>query len=484
MAALDNDVFFATAAELNARLIKKEFSAEELARAFAERLEQLGPLYNALALPLKTDALRQARAVDKDIKRERLRGPLQGVPYAVKDLLSYAGQPTTWGAKPYAAQVFDFNATVIEKLNDAGSVITGKLSMVELAGGGGYRFASASLFGPGLNPWDRTRWAGGSSSGSAAAVAAGLAPFTIGSETSGSIVTPAAFCGVTALRPTYGLVSRHGAMALSWTLDKLGPFAHTAEDCGLILHAIAGKDGKDPGSAGKSYYYTPQYARPLSELRIGFAAADFADRPEVEARPAFAAALDTLKACGIQLMEAKLPPFPYGTALAAILGAEQASVFEPLISSGRVDELADQAQIAGLKASLEIPAKDYLRAMRIRRLMQDAIHLMWSDLDAVVAPARTGVAPKIDEPLSPPPAAASSANRTAPPPSAPAGFGAIIPAGNLAGLPALVLPCGFAGNLPLAVQLVGPPWSENTLLAVGKEFQSRTDWHKRRPPAV
>ncbi|HEY9140940.1 MAG TPA: amidase [Bryobacteraceae bacterium] len=484
MAALDNDVFFATAAELNARLIKKEFSAEELARAFAERLEQLGPLYNALALPLKTDALRQARAVDKDIKRERLRGPLQGVPYAVKDLLSYAGQPTTWGAKPYAAQVFDFNATVIEKLNDAGSVITGKLSMVELAGGGGYRFASASLFGPGLNPWDRTRWAGGSSSGSAAAVAAGLAPFTIGSETSGSIVTPAAFCGVTALRPTYGLVSRHGAMALSWTLDKLGPFAHTAEDCGLILHAIAGKDGKDPGSAGKSFYYTPQYARPLSELRIGFAAADFADRPEVEARPAFAAALDTLKACGIQLMEAKLPPFPYGTALAAILGAEQASVFEPLISSGRVDELADQAQIAGLKASLEIPAKDYLRAMRIRRLMQDAIHLMWSDLDAVVAPARTGVAPKIDEPLSPPPAAASSANRTAPPPSAPAGFGAIIPAGNLAGLPALVLPCGFAGNLPLAVQLVGPPWSENTLLAVGKEFQSRTDWHKRRPPAV
>ncbi|MGA8577578.1 MAG: amidase [Bryobacteraceae bacterium] len=484
MAAFDNDVFFATAAELNARLIKKEFSAEELARAFAERLEQLGPLYNALALPLKEEALRQARAVDKDIKRDRLRGPLQGVPYGVKDLLSYAGQPTTWGAKPYAAQVFDFNATVIEKLDDVGSVITGKLSMVELAGGGGYRFASASLFGPGLNPWDRTRWAGGSSSGSAAAVAAGLVPFAIGSETSGSIVTPAAFCGVTALRPTYGLVSRHGAMALSWTLDKLGPFAHSAEDCGLILHVIAGKDSQDPGSAGKSFYYTPQYARPLSELRIGFAAADFADRPEAEARPTFAAALDTLKACGIQLVEAKLPPFPYGTTLATILGAEQASVFEPLISSGQVNELADQAQIAGLKASLEIPAKDYLKAMRIRRLLQDAIRLMWGDLDALLAPARTGVAPKIDAPLSPPPGAASSATRFAQPHATPAGFDAIIPAGNLAGLPALVLPCGFAGNLPLAVQLVGPPWSENTLLAIGKEFQSRTDWHKRRPPAV
>ena len=159
---------------------------------------------------------------------------------------------------------------MIDKLTGVGAVITGKLSMVELAGGGGYRYASASLFGPGLNPWDRTRWSGGSSSGSAAAVAAGLVPFAIGSETSGSIVTPAAFCGVTALRPTYGLVSRHGAMALSWTLDKLGPFARSAEDCGLILQAIAGKDGQDPGSAGKSFYYTPQYARPLEELRIGF----------------------------------------------------------------------------------------------------------------------------------------------------------------------------------------------------------------------
>ncbi len=144
----------------------------------------------------------------------------------------------------------------------------------------------------------------------------------------------------------------------------------------------------------------------------------------------------------------------------------------------------DQAQIAGLKASLEIPAKDYLKAMRIRRLLQDAIRLMWGDLDALLAPARTGVAPKIDAPLSPPPGAASSATRFAQPHATPAGFDAIIPAGNLAGLPALVLPCGFAGNLPLAVQLVGPPWSENTLLAIGKEFQSRTDWHKRRPPAV
>jgi aspartyl-tRNA(Asn)/glutamyl-tRNA(Gln) amidotransferase subunit A len=183
------------------------------------------------------------------------------------------------------------------------------------------------------------------------------------------------------------------------------------------------------------------------------------------------------------LVEATLPPFPYGAVLSTILGAEQASIFEPLISSGQVEQLADPSQIAGLKASLEIPAKDYLKAMRLRRMLQSAIQTMWGDLDAVIAPARTGIAPKVSEPLSPPPGTASSANRE-PPPAAPRGFGGIIPAGNLAGLPALVLPCGFAANMPVAIQLVGPPWSENTLLAIGKEFQSRTDWHQRKPPGV
>src|SRR3984893_2655224 len=278
MAEIGSDLFFAPIAQLNALLTSRQISAVELTRAIAKRLAQLGPRYNALALLLEQQAIRKAEEVDKDLKRGRLRGPLQGVPYGAKDLLSAAGQPTTWGARPYAAQVFDYDATVITRLAGVGAVLAGKLSMVELAGGGGYRFATASLQGPGLNPWDRTKWSGGSSSQAAAAVAAGLVPFAIGSETSGSIVTPASYCGVTALRPTYGLVSRHGAMALSWTLDKLGPFARSAEDCGLILQVIAGKDGKDPGSAGKSFYYTPQYARPMKDLKVGYAAVDFAER--------------------------------------------------------------------------------------------------------------------------------------------------------------------------------------------------------------
>jgi len=477
MAAIGPDVFFATIPELKARLTAKEFSAEDLARAVAGRLEQLGPRYNALALPLPQHAIRRAKEVDKEIQRGRLRGPLQGIPYGVKDLISYAGQPTTWGAKPYAGQVFDYNATVIDKLDAVGAVITGKLSTVELAGGGGYRYASASLTGPGLNPWDRTRWSGGSSSGPGAAVAAGLVPFAIGSETSGSIVTPASYCGVTALRPTYGLVSRHGAMALSWTLDKLGPFAHTAEDCGLILQVIAGKDGKDPGSSGKGFYYTPQYARPMKDLKVGYAPVDFAERADASARAAFAAALQVIKDLGVQLVETTLPPFPYGPVLSAILAAEQASIFETLITSGKVNELADQAQIAGLKASLELPAKDYLKAQRVRRLIQDAFSRLFGEVDVLIAPGRSGPASKIEQRLDIP---------AVPPPPAgtPLGFTGIIPAGNLAGLPALVVPCGLAENLPVGLQFVGVPFSENTLLALGREFQARTDWHKRRPPGL
>lgn len=248
----DEDIYFATVRELNAKLKAREISAVELARRFSDRLEKLGPRYNALALPLREQALRDAAEVDKDLKRERFRGEVQGVPYGAKDLLSVAGQPTAWGARAYAGQVFNYTATVIEKLNKSGAILVAKLAMVELAGGGGYRIAGASSTGPGLNPWNRTRWSGGSSSGPGAAVAAGLTPFALGSETQGSILTPSAFCGITGLRPTYGLVSRYGAMSLSWSMDKIGPMCRSADDCGLVLHEIAGKDPRiraPPGAA-------------------------------------------------------------------------------------------------------------------------------------------------------------------------------------------------------------------------------------------
>jgi aspartyl-tRNA(Asn)/glutamyl-tRNA(Gln) amidotransferase subunit A len=474
---MNDDVFFAGIAELNERLKKHEFSTVELVRAFSERLQTLGPRYNALALPLPQIAVRRAKQVDDELKRERYRGPLQGIPFGAKDLLSFAGQITTWGAKPFASQVFDESATVLQKLDKTGSVLIGKLAMVELAGGPGYRMASASMFGPGLNPWDRTRWSGGSSSGSGSAVAAGLVPFALGSETSGSILTPSAFCGITGLRPTYGLVSRHGAMPLAWTMDKIGPMCRSAEDCGLVLQAIAGGDSQDPGSAGKSFYYTPQYARKLSDLKVGFAPVDL-DWLEAEARPAFDAALQVIRATGVQMGEVKLPEFPYGALTSVIVSSEGSSVFESLIRSGRVNELADERQIEGLKAGLEIPASDYLKAMRIRSLVKQKLRELFADIDVIVAPSRFGIAPKVSDPLD---GGAgrndASQNRPASP-----GTTSLIPAGNLAGLPALSLPCGFSQGMPVGLQMVGPPFSENTLLALGREFQNRTDWHKRRPP--
>jgi aspartyl-tRNA(Asn)/glutamyl-tRNA(Gln) amidotransferase subunit A len=476
MAEIPHDLFFATIPELNRLLVSKEISAVELARAVATRLEQLGPRYNALALPLVQEAIRKAKEVQGEIDRGRLRGPLQGIPYGVKDLISYAGQPTTWGAKPFAAQVFDYNATVIDKLGRVGAVLAGKLSTVELAGGGGYRYATASLQGPGRNPWDQGRWTGGSSSGPAAAVSAGLVPFAIGSETSGSIVTPASYCGVTALRPTYGLVSTYGAMTLAWTLDKLGPFGRSAEDCGLILQAIAGKDSKDSGSAGKSFYYTPQYGRAMAEVRVGYAPVDFAAWADPVTRPAFDAALQVLREIGVQMMETKLPDFRYGLLISAVIGAEEASVFESFIRSQRIDELSDPEQIAGLKANLDIPATAYLKAMRVRREVQEAVWKLFGDVDMLVSPGRMTVATPVNQSLD-------AEERSGPPPQDP-GMSGLIQAGNLAGLPALVLPCGFAQNLPVALQLVGPPFSENLLLGVGREFQQRTDWHKRRPPGT
>lgn len=474
MADFGDDVFFASVSELVEKLRSKQFSAVELTRAFSERLERLGPRYNALALSLHEDAIRQAKEVDGDIKRGRYRSAVQGIPFAVKDLLAVKGRPTTWGAKPFAGQVFDYDATVVNRLRKAGAILIGKLAMVELAGGGGYRLAGASMFGPGLNPWDPSRWSGGSSSGSGSAVAAGLVPFAIGSETSGSIITPAAFCGITGLRPTYGLVSRFGAMALSWTLDKLGPMCRTAEDSGMLLQVIAGKDDQDPGTAGKSFYYTPQFSRPLPDIKVGYAPVDFEAWPDPETRPAFKEALAAFRSLGVKMIETKLPDLPYGTLTATIITADGASAFEPLIRDGRIDQLADPKQVAGLRSGLDITAHDYIKAMRIRRLVQQELRRVLGDVDVLLAPARYSIAPKISQPLDQP------TSKIQQPPSP--GMRSLIPAGNLAGFPALAIPCGFAEKMPVGLQLVSRPFTENLILSLGTAFQKTTNYHKQHPP--
>ncbi len=464
---------FATIPELGAALRNREISCSELTSFFSKRLEEFGPTYNALACMTTKRAKEDTGDVDDAFKAGRFRGALKGIPYAVKDLISVAGYPTTWGAKPYAQQHFEHDAEVIDRLDGGDAILIGKLSMVELAGGGGYSSASASLQGPGLNPWNPQYWSGGSSSGSGAAVAAGLVPFALGSETSGSILTPACFCGVTGLRPTYGLVSRSGAMALSWTLDKIGILAHTAEDCGLVLHVIAGSDSDDPGSAGKSFYYTPNWYQKVQELKIGYAEIDWAEWPEEATRPAFAQALTAVKALGSHMVETKLPDYPYGTVTGAIIDSEAASIFEVLIRSGQVEQLADASQIAGLKASMNYSALDYLKAMRVRTDIQNAFRKLFAEVDILVAPTRFNLPDRADQPF----------DETPPKRPETKGVGSgLVQAGNLCGLPALTLPCGNVNGLPIGLQLVAPPFTENRMLAFARAFQSSTSFHKQHPP--
>jgi aspartyl-tRNA(Asn)/glutamyl-tRNA(Gln) amidotransferase subunit A len=475
-----NNPLFATIGELRRGLRRKEFSSLELTRLALERLESIGRPLNSYATLLHDRAIREARAADARLARGRGTA-LTGIPYGAKDLLAARGGPTTYGAPPWARQVLPFDGAVIERLNNAGAVLVAKLAMIELAGGGGYRWPAASLQGPARNPWNPQHWSGGSSSGTGVAVAAGLVPYGIGSETSGSILSPSSNCGVTGLRPTYGLVSRYGAMALSWTMDKLGPMCRTAEDCGIVLEAMAGPDARDPGSANRTFR-ADRRRRPLRSLRVGYAIEDF-ESADPTIRATLHQALETVKGLGVRTVRAVLPPLPIDSVARTVIRVEGSASFQDLVRSGRDKLLADQRQAIGLRAGMEISAVDYITAMRIRRQLQDEFTALFRRVDVLLAPARPRPAHRIDEPID---AEWRPVGRTRRGPGGitiVAGNAALTPAGNLAGLPGLGVPCGFSTTgLPIAVQLVGRPFEESTLIALGRAYQEITDWHRRIPP--
>ncbi len=464
-----DDILYLSVRELAALVRAQKVSPVALAEAYVQRLEKLGPKLNAVVLITRDLALQQARAAEKEIQAGKYRGPLHGIPFGVKDLLATAGLPTSWGAEPFKKQEFDFDATVIRKLRDAGAVLVAKLAMVELAGGLGYNTADASFTGPGRNPWNVEYWSGGSSSGPGSAVAAALVPFAIGSETSGSIVTPAAFCGVSGLRPTYGRVSRHGAMALSWTLDKLGPLCRSADCCGLVLAALAGADPLDPSSVDKPYSAsepTPPEGKPF---KIGVIKGSF-ERAQPEVKKNFEESVRVLRQFARVDDAVEFPDLPYGPVVNTVVEAEGASAFRDLIESGRCKELrAPQDKYGGYAASLVL-AVDYLQALRVRGPMKKALDDLYAKYDALVAPARPTVAFPIGTDFD----------------KAYPGIGggpAIIPAGNVVGQPALTIPNGFGlKDLPTALQFTGRVWSEGKLIALGQAYQRVTGWHKKRPP--
>jgi aspartyl-tRNA(Asn)/glutamyl-tRNA(Gln) amidotransferase subunit A len=388
-----DDLAFVPLPVLGGKLRAGEVSSVELTKFFLARLEKYGSKYHCIVNLTRDLALKQAEQADKERKSGKDRGPLHGIPYGAKDLLATKGIPTTWGCAPYKDRIFDMDATVVAKLRDAGAILCAKLSMVEIAGGMGYRQPNASLTGPGLNPWDTGKWSGGSSSGSGSAVSAGLVPFAIGTETWGSITTPASYCGLTGLRPTYGRVSRHGAMALAWTHDKIGPMAHSAHDCGVILNAIAGPDLDDLSASERPYQFPPadHPGRPfkLAVLKDGVKGA------QSEVKTHFERALQVFRTLGT-IDEIEIPDLPFSAVAATIISAECASAFEEMVASNEVAKLTAAEDRIGGFADQAILATEYLRAQRIRAKLCRALDAWFAPYDAVITVPTGGTATPAD----------------------------------------------------------------------------------------
>jgi aspartyl-tRNA(Asn)/glutamyl-tRNA(Gln) amidotransferase subunit A len=467
-------VLYTPLRELAAKVRARKVSAVSLVEESLDRLATHGAKLNAVVTLAGDSALAAAREADSEIRQGKHRGPLHGIPYGAKDLLATKGMPTTWGASPYRDQRFSYDATVIRKLETAGAILTAKLAMVELAGGMGYNNADASFTGPGLNPWNPGFWSGGSSSGPGSAVSAGLVSFAIGSETVGSIITPSAFSGVTGLRPTYGLVSRHGAMALCWTLDKLGPMARGSDDCELVLDAIRGRDPADPTTVAAPRNTSAKGRR----LRVGVlaGATDFV-QPEVARN--FEESLAVLRGIADVATGVALADFPYGMVAGTIVDAEGGSAFLEMIESGRSRELRAKSDRYGGYSSVLTPAVDYLHAMRLREKMRAPMAALFEKYDVLAAPSRATVAYPIgiDFDKAYPELAKGR------PASFVSAIGSLIQVGNLVGWPAISLPNGVGQDgLPTGLHLLGRAFGERELTAVGREYQRRTDFHARHPP--
>jgi len=446
----------------------RQVSPVDLTRVFLDRLQEIGPRLNAVVTLTRDQALKQARQSEEEISSGRYRGPLHGIPYGAKDLLATAGGiPTTWGAACFRDRCFDYDATVIRKLREAGAILVAKLAMVEMAGGMGYRQPNASFTGPGVNPWDSNRWSGGSSSGAGSAVSAGLVPFAIGSETWGSILGPANHCGVTGLRPTYGRVSRYGAMTLCWTLDKLGPLCLTADDSGLVLDAMAGADPMDPTASSRSFSYDPAPIR--GPFKFGLIR-NVAGEADEAMRANFEIALQTLGKLGT-IEEVSIPSLPYDEIARTILFAEMSSAFEDFIEMGGTAQLTAPEDRYTPYARMVVFARDYIRALRLREVVVREIDIVFTRFDALVGPSRPTCSPKLGEDF--PSALRGAAKDT---------MGAI---GNLAGLPAISVPSGFsAEGLPTGIQFLGRAYEDNRVIAAARAYQAETEWHLRHPPGL
>jgi aspartyl-tRNA(Asn)/glutamyl-tRNA(Gln) amidotransferase subunit A len=470
---ITDDILFSSLRSMGDAIRTKQVSPVELTEAYLQRLETIGPKLNAVVTVTRSVALEQARLAEKEIAAGKYRGPLHGIPYGAKDVFATRGIPTTWGAAPYRDRILDFDATVVTKLADAGAILLGKLALVELVGGLGYNGPDASFTGPGRTPWNTDYWTGGSSSGPGAATAAGLVAFAVGSETGGSILGPSTFCGLSGMRPTYGRVSRHGAAALCWSLDKIGPMCRNADDCGIVLNAIAGYDKSDPTTSRRKFEYTA--VPPRRRWKIGVVKGTY-EHVQPEIRATFQKSVEVLSGFCDVSHDVEFPDYPYTPILWTILGAEGTSAYRELVDTGKMRELQNQGDRIGGYVGYTISAVDYLQAMRVRKIAREALDGFLNQYDAVIAPSSGAGSRRISQ----------SFDRPAPPSSGGRSSGqqgpALVPAGNIAGVPGLTIMNGFGqNNIPTGIQFLGSAWSEAKLLAIADAYQRETDWHKQRP---
>jgi Asp-tRNA(Asn)/Glu-tRNA(Gln) amidotransferase A subunit family amidase len=436
------DLAFYSVAELSVLIRERKVTSEQLTMLFLDRLKTHGATLEAVITITEELALEQARRADREIASGNYRGMLHGIPYGTKDLLALPGHKTTWGAMPYKDQVIDETATVIRKLEEAGAVHLAKLTLGALAWG------DVWYGGQTRNPWNSSQGASGSSAGSASATSAGLVPFAIGSETLGSIVSPATRNGVTGLRPTYGRVSRHGAMALSWSMDKLGPITRSAVDAAIVFNYIHGPDGLDPTVKDLPFNYEPDFD--FENLRIGYVKAAF--DMEYASASFDRSTLEVLESLGATLVPVELPELPYSE-LTFILSAEAAAAFDELTRSGQDDLMVRQIRNAWpnvFRAARFIPAVEYIQANRIRTMVIEEMDRRIRDVDVYVSPSFAG------------------------------GNLALT---NLTGHPCVVVPNGFTeSGSPVSITFMGHLFDEGTVLSLARAYQEATDFHLKRPP--
>jgi len=450
----DEDLAFLPVTHLAALIKRREVTSTDLVKLCLERLKRYDPILHCVVTLTEDLALDQAARADKEIAAGKYRGPLHGIPWGAKDLLAVKGYKTTFGASPFKDQMIDRNATVFERLTGAGAVLVAKLTLGALAMGDRW------FGGQTKSPWDPKnpiQGSSGSSAGPASAVAAGLVPFAIGSETRGSIISPSSRCGVTGMRPSFGRVSRYGAMALSWTMDKIGPLARTAEDCAVVLHAIQGPDGRDNTVLDIPFAWDVR--RDVRKLRVGYLKADvereIPDDPKNPDRvqrmregQAFAkASLEIIRKLGLDPVPVELPKMGSGP-MDFLLTTEGAAAFDDLVRSGKLDLMSAEPERSAWVGSFRlhefVPAVQYIQANRARYRLMEAYHELFKDMDVLIGSA-----------LGPT---------------------------NLTGHPEIAFPHGFdAKGQPSVLRLTGRLFGDADILLLAHAFQQKTDHHLRRP---